>query len=133
MILKKVDGLGDIIAFSAMLTIAEKQSPLNGGINFELSLQYEGAGNSIEIHNPLYSLQYILTGSDKTQQLKGGKPPIPLINRQGPISANTDFNFNILGIKKMEKPCLFMSRLPRPLLLSRMATSKAISWESPNI
>ncbi|WP_143053069.1 hypothetical protein [Nitrosovibrio tenuis] len=98
--LKSIDHLGkDIAAFSAMLNIAEVQAVSNGGINLELSLRYEGT-DSIEIHNPLYFVQYILAGSDKTQLFNNTKPPIPLINRQGPIDPNIDFSFNILGIQK---------------------------------
>ncbi len=96
----KTDHLtNDMTAFSAVLTIAEIQSVSNGGIDFGLSLQYEGA-NRIEIHNPIYFFQTILSGRDKTQLFNGGKPPIPLINRKGPINEATDFNFNILAIKK---------------------------------
>src|SRR5262245_57335547 len=98
--LKTADQIsGDISAFSAILNIPETQSASQGGINFELCLQYEGA-NDIAIHNPIYFVQYILKGSDQTQIFKGGKPPIPLINRKGTIDEATDFNFDILGITR---------------------------------
>ena len=89
----------NITAFSAILNISEMQSASNGGINFELGLQYEGT-NDIAVYNPIYFVQYILKGSDKAQLFNGGKPPIPLINRKRPIDETTDFNFNILKIKK---------------------------------
>jgi hypothetical protein len=96
---KITDGVNEnISAFSAILNISELQSVSNGGINFELGLQYSGT-SGVAIHNPIYFIQYILKGSDKTQ-FSGGKPPIPLINRKGPIDEMSDFNFNILEIKK---------------------------------
>src|SRR5262245_55724429 len=89
----------NIAAFSASVNISETQSASSGGISFELSLQYEGT-NDIAVHNPIYFVQYILKGRDKAQLFNGGKPPIPLINRKGPIDETTDFNFNILKIEK---------------------------------
>lgn len=98
--LKNIDHLEkDIASFSATLSVAETQRASNGGINFELSLRYEAPGK-IEIHNPLYFIQYSLTGSDKTRLFNNRKPPIPLIHRQRPIDAATDFSFNILKIEK---------------------------------
>jgi hypothetical protein len=98
--LKDVDRLDrDIASFSATLNVAEAQYASNGGINFELSLRYVGSAR-IEIHNPLYFIQYSLTGSDKTQLFNNRKPPIPLIHRQGPIDATADFSFSILKIEK---------------------------------
>src|SRR5262245_47343223 len=89
----------NIAAFSASVNISETQSASSGGISFELSLQYEGT-NDIAVHNPIYFVQYILKGSDKAQLFNGGKPPIPLINRKGPIDDTTDFNLNNLKIEK---------------------------------
>jgi hypothetical protein len=98
--LKNVDRLDkDIASFSAILNVAEAQYASNGGINFELSLRY-AAPVRIEIHNPLYFIQYSLTGSDKTRLFNNRKPPIPLIHRQGPIDATADFSFSILKIEK---------------------------------
>lgn len=97
---KKTDYfIKDISTFLAEIAIAEIQFVSNGGIDFEISLLYEGT-NNIVIHNPIYFFQYILSGRDKAQLFKGGKPPIPLVNRMLPISEATDFNFNILAIKK---------------------------------
>lgn len=89
----------DIKAFSATLNISESQSASNGGIRFELALRYEGT-NDIAIHNPLYFVQYVLKGSDETKSFRGVKPPVPLINRKGPIDETTDFSFDILRITK---------------------------------
>jgi hypothetical protein len=87
------------MAFSAKVNIAEVQPASTGGINFELSLQYEGV-NTMKIHNPLHFVQYSLTGSEKTQLFNNTKPPIPLVNRRGAIDATADFGFNILGVVK---------------------------------
>ena len=89
----------DIKAFSATVNISEAQSASNGGIRFELVLEYEGS-NDIAIHNPLYFVQYVLKGSDASKSFKGVKPPIPLINRKVPIDESTDLNFDILRITK---------------------------------
>ena len=98
--LKNTDGVNkNIAAFSASVNISETQSASSGGISFELDLQYEGT-NDIAVHNPIYFVQYILKGSDKAQLFNGGKPPIPLINRKGPIDETADFNFDILKIEK---------------------------------
>jgi len=98
--LKNIDRLDkDIASFLAILSVAGSQYASNGGINFELSLRSE-APRKIEIHNPLYFIQYSLTGSDKTRLFNNRKPPIPLIHRQRPIDAATDFSFNILKIEK---------------------------------
>ena len=87
----------DIKAFSATLNISEVQSFAKGGIRFELGLQYQGV-NEIAIHNPLYFVQYVLKGSDRS--FTGEKPPILLINRKGPVDEKTDFSFDILRITK---------------------------------
>jgi len=98
--LKNTDGVNkNIAAFSASVNISETQSASSGGISFELGLRYEGT-NDIAVHNPIYFVQYILKGGDKAQLFNGGKPPIPLINRKGPIDETADFNFNILKIEK---------------------------------
>src|SRR5690242_7238438 len=90
---------GDIAAFSAILIVAGAQPASNGGINLDLSLKYQGT-HKVEIHNPLYFIQYHLTGSDKTQRFDNKKPPIPLVHRQGKIDPATDFSFQILAITK---------------------------------
>lgn len=89
----------DILAFSAILNIAEAQLSSNGGINFELILEY-GGNNSVAIHNPLYFIQYSLADSNKTRLFNNRKPPILLIHRQGPLDATSDFSFEIVGIRK---------------------------------
>ena len=89
----------DIKAFSATLNISQTQTAANGGIRFELALEYEGA-NNIDIHNPLYFVEYALKGSDDSRSFRGEKPPILLINRKGPIDENSDFSFDILRITK---------------------------------
>jgi hypothetical protein len=98
-----------------MLNISETQSASQGGIIFELVLQYEGA-NDLAIHNPIYFVQYVLKGSDQTQMFKGGKPPIPLINRQGPIDETTDFNFDILGITKNGEHLNIREQVNKPII-----------------
>lgn len=88
-----------LAGFSAILNIAEAQPVSARGISFELSLQYNGI-NRVEIHNPLYFVQYNLTGSGKGQRFDNKKPPIPLIHRQGKIDPATDFSFQILAITR---------------------------------
>ena len=90
---------GDMLAFSAVLRAAEIQDISSGGISFEVSLQYAGT-NKIEIHNPLYFIQYNLTDVDKKQRFDNKKPPIPLIHRQGKIDPAADFSFQILAIAR---------------------------------
>jgi hypothetical protein len=114
--LKSVDSLDkELSKFSLFLNISEVQSAANGGINFELGMQYEGANDSA-IHNPIYFLQYVLKGSDKTLLYKGGKPPIPLINRQGPIDETTDFNFDILRITRNGEDLNIREEVNRPIV-----------------
>jgi hypothetical protein len=103
----------NIRAFSAVLDFSETQSAADRGISFAIVLEYEGA-DAIAIHNPLYFLQYVLKGSDKTQQFKGKKAPIPLINRQGPLDETTDFNFDILGILKNGTALTVRDEVNRP-------------------
>jgi hypothetical protein len=114
--LKNIDRLDkDIASFSAILSVAGSQYASNGGINFELSLRYEAPGR-IEIHNPLYFIQYSLTGSDKTRLFNNRKPPIPLIHRQGPIAADSDFSFSILKIEKDGKNLNIQEQANMPTL-----------------
>src|SRR6476660_513123 len=87
----------EIKAFTATLNISQTQIAANGGIRFEVELEYVGI-NNIAIHNPLYFVQYVLKGSD--QSFSGAKPPVLLINRKGPIDEKTDFSFDILRITK---------------------------------
>lgn len=97
---RPVDALNaDLAGFSAILNVAEAQPVSNGGINFDLSLRYHST-HEVEIHNPLYFIQYHLTGSNKHQQFDNKKPPIPLIHRQGKIDPAADFSFQILAITK---------------------------------
>jgi hypothetical protein len=103
----------EMSAFSATLTIAEAQPASNGGIIFELGLRYEGA-DGLAVHNPIYYAQSVLKGSDRTQTFKGGKPPIPLVNRKGPIDETTDFNFDILGITKNGEDLNVRDEVNRP-------------------
>jgi hypothetical protein len=62
-------------------------------------LQYNGV-KKVEIHNPIYFIQYHLTGSDKGQRFDNKKPPIPLVHLQGKIDAGADFSFQILAITR---------------------------------
>lgn len=108
----------DIRAFSASLNISETQSASNGGISFELVLQYEGASD-MAIHNPLYFIHYVLKSSDETKSFTGVKPPIPLINRKGPIDETTDFDFDILRITKNGKDLNVKEQVNIPIVVFR--------------
>lgn len=105
----------DLAGFSAILKIAEAQPVSPRGISFELSLQYNGI-NRVEIHNPLYFVQYNLTGSDKTQRFDNKKPPIPLVHRQGKIDPATDFSFQILAITRNGQSLDIKEQVNMPIL-----------------
>lgn len=127
--LKNTDHLDkDIAAFSAAVNIPEIQSAASGGINLEFALQYEGI-NSISIHNPIYFLQYILKGTDKAQLFNGGKPPIPLINRQGPIDEINDFNFDILRITKNKEDLNIRDQVNMPIVTFQKGDRQSYSLQ----
>ncbi|MGH8685593.1 MAG: hypothetical protein ACREUM_09620 [Nitrosospira sp.] len=127
--LKNTDHLNkDIAAFSAVVNISEIQSAASGGINLEFSLQYEGT-NNISIHNPIYFIQYILKGTDKAQLFNGGKPPILLINRQGPIDETNDFNFDILRITKNRENLNIRDQVNMPIITFQKGDRQSYSLQ----
>jgi hypothetical protein len=108
----------DMRAFAATLNISEAQSALDGGITFELGLQYEG-DKDLAVHNPIYYVQYVLKGSDPARTFTGVKPPIPLLNRKGPIDETSDFNFDILGITKNGEDLNVREEVNKPIVTFR--------------
>jgi len=105
---KKVSGTGeklDELKATLMLSESQKEDSIT------LKIMITNAGKSIEINNPMYYLQFMISDVNNRLIELDKKAPIPLINKGNSRITEDDLSFNILSIQSEDGDSLDISTL----------------------